>query len=145
MNIERQIMNLFESYKSKNFTVESNLLLGNSHAVDLILNSNSKKYADRIIEIKYFSKSLPPITLIRKATKQLLNAVSYYEGTLKKPVVPVLLIVYNNTTITTELINKYKKQATEYTNNIEGLERFKIEFIQENLINEFNIKKLLKR
>ena len=144
MRIEQSLYTLFQNLNSPNFEIYSEQKLGNKFYIDLLLKAKSKKFADRIIEIKYFKKQLP-ISSIQKALYQLNTYISYYKKTTSKPVIPILIIVYKKENITETKIQNARKRIYEFAVDIPNMNRLKVEFISENEIDNFDVRKLLKR
>lgn len=144
LKVENDIFKLFQNYKSPNFDVLPQQRIGNRFEIDLLLKAKTKKFSDRIIEIKYFKNQLP-LSILNKSIYQLNTYISYYKEAANKSVVPVLFIVYNDKTISAEKIIDYKKRIFEYAKDIPNLERLKVEFIEESNIENFDIQTILKK
>jgi hypothetical protein len=144
MKIEQSLYSRFQNLNSPNFEIFSEQKLGNRFYIDLLLKANSKKFSDRIIEIKYFKNQLP-ISSFKKAIHQLNTYLSYYKKTTNKLVLPVLLIVYKEENITDRKIENIRKQIAEFSIDIPNMSRLKVEFIKENELEIFDIGKLLKK
>jgi len=144
LRVENNIFLLFQKYKSPNFEILSQQKIGNRFEVDLLLKANSQKFSDRIIEIKYFRNQLS-ITILTNSIYQLNTYISYYKEATNKSVVPVLLIVYKDKTIPLEKISDYKRKVFESAKDIPNLNRLKVEFIEEEKIEQFNIQTILKK
>ena len=144
LRVENDIFKLFQNYKSPNFDILPQQRIGNRFEIDLLLKAKTKKFSDRIIEIKYFKNQLP-VSILNKAIYQLNTYISYYKEATNKSVVPVLFIVYNDKTISADKIIDYKKRIFEYAKDIPNLERLKVEFIEESNIEKFDIQTILKK
>lgn len=144
MNIEQALYKSFQNLKNPNFEVFTEQKLGNRFYIDLLLKAKSKKFADRIIEIKYFKKHLP-LSTVNQALHQLNTYVSYYKENANKAVVPVLLIVYNNENIKPENILFFKTKIVDFSSDLPNMNRLKVEFIDENTLDKFDVGNLLKR
>jgi len=144
MKIENSITKVFEDYNSPNFDILSQQRLGNRFEIDILLKAKTKKFSDRIVEIKYFRKQLP-FSIIEQSLQQLNTYISYYKQAAKKQVVPVLLLVYNKEIVSTDRIVQYQNRITDYSQNIPNLNRLKLEFIEESQINNFNVQRILKK
>lgn len=144
MKVEQDITHIFEKYDSPNFKVLSQQRLGNKFEVDLLLRANSKKYSDRIVELKYF-KNQVPLSLINRTLHQLNTYLSYYKKTTNKHVIPVLIVIFNEENLPYEQIERIQERIRHYSNDIPNLKRLKIEFIPIDKINQFDVRKILRR
>jgi hypothetical protein len=144
MNVEDSIIKVFENYNSPNFDILSQQRLGGRFEIDILLKSKTKRFSDRIVEIKYFRKQLP-YSIIEKALQQLNTYISYYKQVANKQVVPVLLLIYNQNNLPMERIVQYQNQIIDDSQIIPNLNRLKVEFIEESKIEEFNIQRILKK
>ncbi|SEB86588.1 hypothetical protein SAMN04489761_1996 [Tenacibaculum sp. MAR_2009_124] len=144
MRIEQSIYKLFKNLKSPNFDIHSEQKLGNRFYIDLLLKAKNKKFSDRIIEIKYFRNQLP-ISSIQKSIYQLNTYISYYKENTNKQVIPILLIVYKKDNINSERLLRSQNRVSEFSADLPNLERLKVEFIEENELNNFDASKLLKK
>jgi|TARA_R110002110_G_scaffold208363_2_gene420678 hypothetical protein len=144
MRIEQSIYQLFKNLKSPNFDILSEQKLGNRFYIDLLLKAKNKKFSDRIIEIKYFRNQLP-ISSIQKSIYQLNTYISYYKENTNKQVIPILLIIYKKDNINKERILRFENRVLELSTDLPNMERLKVEFIEENELNDFDVSKLLKK
>src|SRR5690606_30114121 len=101
MNVENNIIKVFETYNSQNFEILSQQRLGNRFEIDILLKAKNKKFSDRIVDIKYFRKQLP-FSIIEKSLQELNTYISYYRQVANKQVVPVLILVYKKETVSSE-------------------------------------------
>lgn len=144
LRVENDIFKLFQNYKSLNFDILPQQKIGNRFEIDLLLKAKTKKFSDRIIEIKYFKNQLP-LTILNKTIYQLNTYISYYKEAANRPVIPILLIVYNDKAISADNIIEYKKRIFKYAKDIPNLVRLKVEFIEESNIGNFDIQTILKK
>lgn len=144
MNVEKVLYNAFIDLNSPNFDVLIEKKLGNKYYIDLLLKAKTENYADRIIEIKYFRKNMPT-SVLTQAVYKLNTYIAYYKENTNKAVIPVLLIVYNKQNIRLEEILRAKSQITDFSSDLPNMSRLKVEFIDENNLEEFNPRVLLKR
>lgn len=144
IEIEKRITNVFLKYKSNNFEILSQQRLGNKFEIDLLLRAKPKKYSDRIVEIKYFRNRFH-FSIINKALHQLNTYISYYKNVAQKQAIPVLLIIYNKKAISPEMIQKYNDKIKENSFGVPNHNRLKVEFIEEQEIENFDVQKILKR
>jgi hypothetical protein len=144
IRVEQDVIEIFENYKSPNFEVMSQQRLGKKFEIDLLLKAKNKSYSDRIVEIKYFRKKLP-LSIINKALSQLNTYISYYKNATNKQVIPVLLVVYNKENVNPSDIAKFNDKISNYSQDIPHLKRLKVEFIPQDEINSFDVRRLLKR
>ena len=144
MNVENNIIKVFETYNSQNFEILSQQRLGNRFEIDILLKAKNKKFSDRIVDIKYFRKQLP-FSIIEKSLQELNTYISYYRQVANKQVVPVLILVYKKETVSSEKIIQYQNRIIDYSQNIPNLNRLKVEFIEENQIENFNVQRILKK
>ena len=144
MRIEQSIYQLFKNLKSPNFDILSEQKLGNRFYIDLLLKAKNKKFSDRIIEIKYFRNQLPTSS-IQKSIYQLNTYISYYKENTNKQVIPILLIIYKKDNINNERMLRSKNRVLDFSTDLPNMERLKVEFIEENELNNFDVSKLLKK
>ncbi len=144
LNIEKRVFERFQQYKSPNFRAISDVKMDNKYAIDILLQANSSKYADRIVEIKYFSDYFQS-AILKSAINRLISVVNYYKNYADSKVVPVLIIVYKQEKMSVIDIKKYKTQISNYSKSTPTLQRLKVEFIEENEIESFEVKKLLQK
>ncbi|MDY7397011.1 hypothetical protein UMM65_17330 [Aureibaculum sp. 2210JD6-5] len=144
MNVENNIIKVFEQYISPNFDILSQQRLGNRFEIDILLKAKTKKLSDRIVEIKYFRKQLP-FSIVEKSLQQLNTYISYYKQAANKQVVPVLLLVYKKEAVSSERIVQYQSRIIDYSQKIPNLNRLKVEFIEESQIEKFNVQRILKK
>lgn len=144
MEIEENLFQLFKKMNSPNFRVYQEPKIGDKFYVDILLKSNSSRFSDRIIEIKYFSNKLL-ISTIEKALYQLATYTSYYEGITNKPVVPILILVYKDNIVNSSLLERAREKIQFFTKDIPEFSRLKMEFIAESKLKEFDVKTLLRR
>jgi len=144
LNIEDEVIKVFLKYQSKNFEILPQQKLGQRFYIDLLLKAKTKKFADRIVEIKYFKNRIS-LSALQSSITQLNNYVAFYKNRFLRKVVPVLIIVYDQNDIAHELINKYKNAIINYSKNFPSLKRLKIVFLAKEKIKEFNIRDILKR
>jgi hypothetical protein len=144
MQIEKGLTDVFENYKSPNFDVLSQQRLGNRFAIDILLQAKTKRFLDRIVEIKYFRNRLSP-KIIRDTIYRLNTQVSYYNQASNRRVVPVLLIVYSKDSTTAEDILKFQNRIIDDSQDIPNLDRLKVEFIEENEIEKFDVRRIIKK
>lgn len=71
--------------------------------------------------------------------------ISYYDSIANHKSVPVLLIVYSETTTTGGDITRFEERVNSEIQGLSNLERLKVEFIEENHIDNFDVQKILKR
>lgn len=141
--VEEAVTQVFKNYKSKNFDVLAQQRLGKKFEVDIFLKSKSPKFADRIVEIKYFKQKISG-AIIESTLRQLNAYIKYYKNFTHKPVVPVLIVVYHIDKI--GRIGQLELEAGILAQriNFSNLQRLKIEFVEENQIDNFKVQKILK-
>lgn len=144
MAIEDKFFNYFKSIKSSNFTIIQQPKIGNRFFVDILLKAKTSKFSDRIIEIKYFKNQLP-LSSIENSITKLSTYISYYKQNTNKRVLPVLLIVYKNENLGKVKTAEYKRRILQNSQGIPELNRLKVEIIQESKLDDFDVKKLLKK
>jgi len=144
MVIEKSISDIFQNYNSPYFLVLSQQRIGHKFEIDILLKSISKKYLDRIIEIKYFQNNLPN-QIIRDIINKLNTQISYYSDASNRRVIPVLMIVYNKEKISAENILRFQNKIVDESINIPNLERLKVEFIDETEILKFDVGRIIKK
>ena len=144
MEIERNIFQLFQNMDSPNFEVYQEPKIGDKFYIDILLKANSNKFSDRLIEIKYFRNQLP-VSTIQKALYQLSTYISYYKANTNKRVVPILLLVYKDNVLNTDMRNRSKERIKFFAKDIPELSRLKTVFIAESKLKEFDVKQLLKK
>lgn len=144
MQIEKGLIEVFENYKSPNFDVLSQQRIGNRYEIDILLQAKTKRFLDRIVEIKYFRNRLS-LKIIRDTIYRLNTQISYYNQASNRRVVPVLLIVYSKDTTTAEDILKFQNRIIDESQDIPNLDRLKVEFIEENEIKKFDVRRIIKK
>lgn len=144
MAIEDKFFNYFKSIKSSNFTIIQQPKIGNRFFIDILLKAKTSKFSDRIIEIKYFKNQLP-LSSIENSITKLSTYISYYKQNTNKRVIPVLLIVYKNENLGKAKTAEYKRRILQNSQGIPELNRLKVEIIQESKLDDFDVKKLLKK
>ena len=144
MSIEKGLTEVFENYKSPNFDVLSQQRIGNRYEIDILLQAKTKRFLDRIVEIKYFRNRLSS-KIIRDTIYRINTQISFYNQASNRRVVPVLLIVYNKDTTSAEDILRFQNRIIDESQDIPNLDRLKIEFIEENEINKFNVRRIIKK
>lgn len=144
LRVENDIIKVFQIHKDQNYDLLSQQKLGNCFEIDLLLKAKTNKFADRIIEIKYFKNELP-LTILYKSIFQLNTYTTYYEEAANKSVVPVLIVVYNERTISADRILYCNKKIFEYAMEKLDMERLKVEFIGESNIENFDVQTILKK
>lgn len=144
MRVEQNVADVFINYQSPNFEILPQQRIGNRYEIDILLRAKTKKYLDRIVEIKYFKNRLP-LQIIRDIVNRLNTQISYYNQASNRRSVPVLLVVYNKEMITADDILKFQNRILDESQDIPHLERLKIEFIEENDIQNFNVRRIIKK
>lgn len=144
MRIEQNIADVFISYQSLNFDILPQQKIGNRYEIDILLKAKTKNYLDRIVEIKYFKNRLPN-QILRDILNRLNTQISYYNQASNRRSIPVLLIVYNKEMINADSILKFRNRIIDESQDIPNLERLKIEFIEENEIQKFDVRRIIKR
>lgn len=144
MRIEQNVADVFINYQSPNFDILPQQKIGNRFEIDILLKARTKNYLDRIVEIKYFKNRLP-IQIIREIINRLNTQIAYYNQASNRRSIPVLLIVYNKELITAEQILKFQNRLIDESQDIPNLERLKVEFIDENEIQKFDVRRIIKK
>lgn len=144
MRIEQSVADVFIKYQSPNFDILSQQKIGNRYEIDILLKAKTKKYLDRIVEIKYFKNRLP-IQIIRDIINRLNTQISYYNQASNRRSIPVLFIVYNKEMINADSILKFQNRIIDESQDLPNLERLKVEFIEENEIQKFNVRRIIKK
>ena len=141
--VEEAITEIFKNYNSSNFEILSQQKMGNKFEIDILLRAKSKGFADRIVEIKYFNDKISE-SIINSTLHRLSSYVTYYKQATNKVVVPVLIVVYHldkigrNGRLGTEIM------ITSRKSDFPNLRRLRIQFLEENAIDKFNVIKVLK-
>ena len=144
LEIERTIYKMFNDVKSKNFDILTDQKLGNRFYIDAIFKATNTKFADRIVEIKYFKKHLS-MNILAQSVHQLNTYATYYKTNSYKNVVPVLLVVYNSNLISLENVEKAKSEIMEFAVSLPNLKRLKVEFIDKDKVQFFQPIKLFSK
>jgi hypothetical protein len=145
LNIEQRVVNHFKNYKTENFEILDNIKLGDRFWVDIFLEAKNPNYSDRIIEIKYASKSLS-YPVVKDALDKLDNYVTFYLKFYHRKVVPVLLVVFSNETgMTDEKLRQLAQRVHSDTETYKSLKRLQVKFIEEDQIDGFDVKEILRR
>lgn len=142
--VEESITDIFKDYSSNNFEVLSQQKMGNKFEIDILLRAKSKKYADRIIEIKYFNDKIST-SVINSTLHRLSSYVTYYKEATNKVVVPVLIIAYHLNKIGKIGLMETEISIKSRKSDFPNLKRLKIQFIEENEIDRFDVRKVLTR
>jgi len=143
--VEQRVIDHIKKYRSDNFEVYDNIKLGDKTRIDVLLVAQTKKFADRIVEIKFTTR---PITfeLISDGLQKLDKYINDYLRIKKRKAVPVLLIVFPDKaplddTKLRELAQRAHGEASEYST----LGRLHPHFIKESEIENFDIREILSR
>jgi hypothetical protein len=144
MRIEQSVADVFINYQSPNFDILPQQKISNRYEIDILLKAKTKNYLDRIVEIKYFKNRLP-IQIIRDIINRLNTQISYYNQASNRRSIPVLLIVYNKEMINADSILKFQNRIIDESQDIPNLERLKVEFIEENEIQKFDVRRIIKK
>lgn len=141
IEVEESIIEIFRNYSSKNFQMLSQQKMGNKFEIDILLQAKSKKYADRIVEIKYFDFVISR-GIILSILHRLNSYVTYYKKATNKKVVPVLILVYNSENFgEIESLEMIDSNKADFPN----LSRLKTEFVAKNEIANFDVRNILKK
>ena len=145
LKVEERIINHFKNYKTENFHILDNVKIAGRFWVDILLESKTKEYADRIVEIKFASKTLS-YSLITDALSKLDQYLNFYLGFYDRKAVPILIVVFSNKIeMTTDQLRALAQRADSDTSNYKSLKRLQVHFINENQIETFDIKSILRR
>lgn len=145
LSIETQAIDQFKKYKTENFEIHDNVRLGNKYEVDILLKALSNSFSDRIVEIKYASKTLP-YEMVKNSIIKLDKYVDFYLRAYKRKVVPVLLIVFSGeTNLTLEKIKELSLRARSEASAYPTLDRININFVDEKNLDSFDVKSVLRR
>lgn len=144
MKIEKSVAEVFEKYNSPNFDVLSQQKIGNRFKIDILLKAKTRKFLDRIVEIKYFKNKLS-LRIIRDTIYRLNTQVSYYMEASNRRVVPVVLIVYTKENTSAEDILNFQNRIINESQDIPNLDRLKVEFIEETEIMKFDVRRIIKK
>lgn len=144
IEIEESITEIFKNYNSKNFEILSQQRMGNKFEIDILLRAKNKGFADRIVEIKYFNGKISE-SIINSTLHRLSSYVTYYKQATNKVVVPVLIIVYHLKDVGKTGLLETEVMITSRKSDFPNLKRLKTQFIEENSIDKFDVKKVLKR
>lgn len=145
LNVEQRVVNHFKKYKTENFEILDNIKLADRFWVDVFMEAKNPNYSDRIIEIKYASKTLS-YQVVTDALNKLDKYMTFYLGFYRRKVVPILIVVFSAETGTTE--DRLRQLAQKVHSDAEGyrsLKRLQVKFIGEDQIEEFDVKEILKR
>ncbi len=141
LKVEERIVNHFKNYRTENFQILDNVKIAGRFWVDILLESKTKEYADRIVEIKYASKNLP-YSLIKEALAKLDKYLNFYG----RKAVPVLIVVFSNEVEMPDVQRKILAQKVNSdTDNYVSLKGLKVHFVSEDKIEEFDVKSILRR
>jgi hypothetical protein len=58
LKVENDVIKIFKTFNSPNFEVLDNQMLGRKYEIDILLKAKTKKFSDRIVEVKYFKKQV---------------------------------------------------------------------------------------
>ena len=143
LDIEQRVINHFKNYKTDNFVVLDNVKVGR-FALDILLESNSQAFADRVIEVKY-AKTTLSYEMLSATIDRLEQYTYYYSKSNKRKVKAVLLVIYSDTAVQNEqqirdVSQKINSRASEF---LAG--RLKWQFIKDTDIEKYDIKEILQR
>lgn len=145
LNVESKAIELFKRYRTENFEIHENVRMGNRYEVDIMLKALADSFSDRIVEIRYASKSLPYET-IKNSIIKLDQCTEFYLRRYKRKVVPVLLVVIaDEINLSVEQIRELSQRARSEASGYPALERIKINFVHESNLNSFDVRSILKR
>jgi len=144
LNIEERVINHFKKYRTTNFAILDNVKIGR-FAVDILLESKTSSFADRIVEVKY-AKNVLSYEMINNALNKLDQYVTYYSAVNKRKVRAVLLIVYSDDAVKDERqLRDFSQRIHSESSQFGGLSRLKWQFIKESDIEKYDIKEILHR
>lgn len=142
--IEESIAEHFKNYNSQNFEILSQQKMGNKFRIDILLRAKNKGFADRIVEVKYFNDKLSE-SIISSTLHKLSSYVTYYKNATNKVVVPVLIIVYHSDKVGKIGLLEADLMITGRKSDFPNLKRLKTQFLEENSLDKFDVKEILKR
>lgn len=145
LKVEERIINHFKNYKTDNFQILDNVKIAGRFWVDILLESKTTDYADRIVEIKFASKKLT-YSLIADALNKLDQYLNFYLGFYDRKAVPVLIVIFSSETeMTNDKLRVLAQRAHSDTDNYKSLKRLQVHFISEDQIETFDIKSILRK
>jgi hypothetical protein len=145
LNVEQRVVNHFKKYKTDNFEILDNIKLADRFWVDIFLEAKNANYADRIIEIKYSSKTLS-YSMLADALNKLDRYITFYLSFYHRKVVPVLLVIFSSETgMTDEKLRQLAQMVHSDTDTYRSLKRLQVKFIGEDQIDDFDVRELLRR
>jgi hypothetical protein len=142
--VEESITEIFRNYSSQNFEILSQQKMGNKFEIDILLRAKSKGFADRIVEIKYFNDKISE-SIINSTLHRFNSYVTYYKQATNKVVVPVLIIVYHLDKVGRNGLLGAQVMINSRKSDFPNLRRLKTQFLEENAIDKFDVKKILKK
>ena len=108
------------------------------------MKSNSKKFSDRLVEVKYYEGNFP-VSSVVATIPRIAMYTSYYKQNVSSRVVPVLVVIYKNKELSPEFLSNFDDRVATLKQNNESLDRFKYVFIKYEELAEFDVRELLKR
>jgi len=144
LKIENDVVKVFRTYQSPNFEIFDSQRLGRRYEIDVLLKAKSKKYSDRIVDIKYFRKQISS-SIVIKSIEHLNKSVEYYKSNVNNSVVPVLILVYSKDAFSESRIELVKSRINKEIELNKSLSRLKYEFVEDTKILEFDVKNILKK
>lgn len=145
IEVEESVTAIFRNYNTQNFDILSQQRMGNKFEIDILLKAKTKGFADRIVEIKYFNDSVISMPIISSTMHRLNSYITYYKKATKKVVVPILIIVYNKEKVNINGIKKCDSIINKNKNDFPNLKRLKMVYLDENEIDKFDVKTILKK
>lgn len=144
LNIEERVINHFKKYRTTNFAILDNVKIGR-FAIDILLESKTSSFADRIVEVKY-AKNVLSYEMISNSLSKLDQYVTYYSAINKRKVRAILLIVYSDNAVKDEQqLRDFSQRINSEASQFGGLSRLKWQFIKDTDIEKYDIREILQR
>lgn len=143
IRVEEEIISKIEGLRSRNFELHSQLKIDNRYRVDLLMKAKTRKYSDRLIEIKNIGRASNPVQIASLAVEQLSSFVRYYYLNINNLVLPVLILVVKDYNI--EEIQSLEYSTMLEFNRLLPDRRVKLFIMNDKEIDSFDPKLILKR
>ena len=138
LNIENKVSSLIFKKYSKNYHIINNAKIDN-YFYDLILEPNQYSKYHKLIEIKYYTRTIKYIQ-IKDFVSQFLLKIQYYKEKFSRNIYSYLIIVYNKVETDINLKN-YIETAVLYARE-KGF-NLKIIFAKENMLEHLDLDNIL--
>ncbi len=137
MEVERSLTDVFARSAGRNYDVLPQRKLGNRFRLDLLLRARHEGVADRIVEIKYFREHLF-LKIIRDVDWRLNVVMTYYNEQAGRKAVPVLLVVYDGSSVKVEHIRQFRDRLYAEAEGLPDMVGLSVAFIERSEVERFD-------